>query len=90
MVVGAFWVGLAGFLRYARGVNETISSLLLTYIAIAIMNFFVEGALRDLLQSQQAVDHADRRRLYGRQDSRHRRALGICRRHRARASRSMS
>ena len=48
MVVGAFWVGIAGFLRYARGVNETISSLLLTYIGIAIMNFFVEGVLRDL------------------------------------------
>src|SRR6202453_4947346 len=48
MIVGAFWVGLAGYLRYARGVNETISSLLLTYIGIAIMNFFVEGALRDL------------------------------------------
>ncbi len=48
MVVGGFWVGLAGYLRYARGVNETISSLLLTYIGIAIMNFFVEGALRDL------------------------------------------
>src|SRR5271163_607197 len=48
MTVGGFWVGLAGFLRYARGVNETISSLLLTYIGIAIMNFFVEGALRDL------------------------------------------
>ena len=48
MLVGGFWVGLSGFLRYARGVNETISSLLLTYIGIAIMNFFVEGALRDL------------------------------------------
>jgi general nucleoside transport system permease protein len=48
MSVGGFWVGLAGFLRYARGVNETISSLLLTYIGIAIMNFFVEGSLRDL------------------------------------------
>src|SRR4051794_5907128 len=47
MVVGGMWVGLAGWLRYARGVNETISSLLLSYIAIAIMNFFVEGALRD-------------------------------------------
>ena len=35
-------------MRYARGVNETISSLLMTYIGIAIMNFFVEGALRDL------------------------------------------
>jgi general nucleoside transport system permease protein len=48
VAVGAAWIGLAGFLRYARGVNETISSLLLTYIGIAIMNFFVEGALRDL------------------------------------------
>ena len=48
MLVGGFWVGIAGFLRYARGVNETISSLLLSYIGIAIMNFFVEGALRDL------------------------------------------
>ena len=48
IVVGGIWVGFAGFLRYARGVNETISSLLLTYIGVAIMNFFVEGALRDL------------------------------------------
>jgi ABC-type uncharacterized transport system permease subunit len=47
MAVGAFWVGLAGWLRHYRGVNETISSLLLSYIAIAIMNFFVEGLLRD-------------------------------------------
>src|SRR6476646_3142835 len=47
ITVGAVWVGLAGYLRHKRGVNETISSLLLTYIAIAIMNFFVEGALRD-------------------------------------------
>jgi ABC-type uncharacterized transport system permease subunit len=47
MAVGGMWIGLAGWLRYARGVNETISSLLLSYIAIAFMNFFVEGALRD-------------------------------------------
>jgi simple sugar transport system permease protein len=48
MIVGAFWIGIVGYLRHARGVNETISSLLLTYIGIAIMNFFVEGSLRDL------------------------------------------
>ncbi len=47
MLVGAVWIGLAGWLRHYRGVNETISSLLLSYIAIAIMNFFVEGVLRD-------------------------------------------
>jgi len=45
--VGAAWIGLAGWLRHYRGVNETISSLLLSYIAVAIMNFFVEGLLRD-------------------------------------------
>ncbi|MBB4273585.1 ABC transporter permease [Rhizobium mongolense] len=47
MVVGGIWIGLAGFLRHYRGVNETISSLLLSYIAIALMNQFVEGLLRD-------------------------------------------
>ncbi len=47
MVVGGIWIGLAGFLRHYRGVNETISSLLLAYIAIALMNQFVEGPLRD-------------------------------------------
>ncbi len=45
--IGALWVGIAGGLRHHRGVNETIASLLLSYIAIALMNFFVEGALRD-------------------------------------------
>ena len=40
---GATWIGLAGAMRYARGVNETISSLIMTYIAIAIVNFLVEG-----------------------------------------------
>ena len=47
MGVGAFWAGLAGWLRHKRGVNETIASLLLTYIAIAILNFCVEGPFRD-------------------------------------------
>ena len=47
MAVSGLWIGVAGWLRHYRGVNETISSLLLSYIAIAIMNFFVEGALRD-------------------------------------------
>jgi ABC-type uncharacterized transport system permease subunit len=47
MLAGAVWIGLAEWLRHYRGVNETISSLLLSYIAIAIMNFFVEGLLRD-------------------------------------------
>jgi general nucleoside transport system permease protein len=47
MVVGAAWIALVGALRHYRGVNETIASLLITYIAIAIFNHVVEGVLRD-------------------------------------------
>jgi len=47
MAAGAAWVGLAGALRAYRGVNETISSLLLNYIAIALMNHLVTGPMRD-------------------------------------------
>ncbi|MBP6898733.1 MAG: ABC transporter permease [Burkholderiaceae bacterium] len=46
-LLGALWVALAGALRQWRGVNETISSLLLGYIAIALFKHFVEGPLRD-------------------------------------------
>lgn len=45
--VGGGWIALSAWLRHARGINETISSLLLAYIAIAVFNFLVEGALRD-------------------------------------------
>jgi len=41
------WTVLAGALRQFRGVNETISSLLLNYIAIALLNHLVEGPMRD-------------------------------------------
>jgi simple sugar transport system permease protein len=47
MVFGALWVGTAGALRALRGVNETISSLLLSYIGIAVCNHLIEGPLRD-------------------------------------------
>ena len=47
MLGGGLWIMLAGGLRQFRGVNETISSLLLVYIALAILNHLVEGAMRD-------------------------------------------
>ena len=46
-IAGGAWVALAGALRQWRGVNETISSLLLSYIAIALFKQLVEGPLRD-------------------------------------------
>ncbi|WP_417674379.1 ABC transporter permease [Roseibium sp.] len=47
IIAGGIWIGLVGALRHYRGVNETIASLLLFYIAVSILNFFVEGLLRD-------------------------------------------
>ena len=46
-LAGGAWIALAGWLRQWRGVNETISSLLLSYIAIALFKHTVEGPLRD-------------------------------------------
>ena len=47
MIAGGLWIALAGALRQYRGVNETISSLLLVYIALALLNHLVEGPMRD-------------------------------------------
>jgi general nucleoside transport system permease protein len=47
MVAGGLWIAIVGALRHYRGVNETISSLLMNYIAIAFLNHLVQGPLRD-------------------------------------------
>ncbi len=47
MVAGGVWIGAVGALRHYRAVNETISSLLLNYIAIALLNHLVSGPMRD-------------------------------------------
>lgn len=46
-LVGGGWIALSGALRQFRGVNETISSLLLYYIALALFSFTVEDLMRD-------------------------------------------
>lgn len=46
-ITGGAWIAIAGWLRQARGVNETISSLLLAYTAIGIFRQLVEGPWRD-------------------------------------------
>lgn len=57
-LAGGLWIALAGFLQHARGVNETISSLLLNYIAIAILNFLVVGILKDPATLNKPSTHA--------------------------------
>ncbi len=47
IVSGGLWIAAVGALRHYRGVNETISSLLLNYIAIALLNHMVGGPMRD-------------------------------------------
>jgi simple sugar transport system permease protein len=47
MVSGGLWIAAVGALRHYRAVNETISSLLMNYIAIALLNQLVGGIMRD-------------------------------------------
>ena len=46
-VAGAAWIALVGVLRQFRGVNETIASLLMAYLAIGVFKHVVEGPMRD-------------------------------------------
>ena len=47
MCAGGLLIAAVGWLRNSRGVNETISSLLLYYIVVNVFNYLVEGPLRD-------------------------------------------
>src|SRR5687767_11854601 len=47
MISGGLWIAAAGALQHYRGVNETISTLLLNYIAIAVMSHLITGPMRD-------------------------------------------
>ncbi len=57
-VAGALWIALAGWLRQYRGINETISSLLLAYVAIGLFKHLVEGPLRDPSSLNKPSTHA--------------------------------
>ena len=47
MTFGGLWIMSVGAMKFYRGVNEVISSLLMNYIAIAILNHLVNGPMRD-------------------------------------------
>ncbi|MBI4787031.1 MAG: ABC transporter permease [Chloroflexi bacterium] len=46
MIGGGVWAAMAGFLRAKGWVNETISTLLLNYVAPLVTNFFIFGPWR--------------------------------------------
>jgi simple sugar transport system permease protein len=47
MLAGGLLIGLVGGLRHWRGVNATISSLLVYYIVLGVFTYLVEGPFRD-------------------------------------------
>ncbi len=46
-VGGALWSGIAAFLKVKGKMNETITTVLLNYVAFYVVGFFVHGALKD-------------------------------------------
>ena len=44
---GMLWSGFAGVLKVKANMNETITTLILNYIAIQVVSFFVYGPLKD-------------------------------------------
>jgi general nucleoside transport system permease protein len=44
---GAIWSGAAGWLRACCNVNETISTLLMNYVAVLLVNYAIYGAWKD-------------------------------------------
>lgn len=46
-LAGGAWIALSAGLQHYRGVNSVISSLLLNYVALALMLQLVEGPMRD-------------------------------------------
>lgn len=58
IIAGGLWIAIVGALRHYRAVNETISSLLMNYIAIAIMNQLVAGLIKDPSETIKASSFA--------------------------------
>lgn len=46
-LAGAFWGGLAGFLKAYFDVNEILSTIMLNQIAVQLMNYLLKGVLQD-------------------------------------------
>ena len=69
IIGGALWALVAGVLKVRRGMNEIISTLMLNYIAILIMQYMARGPLQEpggyLPESAQFVPAARLPTLFG-------------------------
>ena len=77
MLVGGLLIAGVGVLRDRRGVNETISSLLVAYIAIDVFSYLVEGPMRDPASLNKPSTLSDSRRRGVGQYVRHRVHWGL-------------
>jgi len=57
MLGGGLWIMACGAMKLYRGVNEVISSLLMNYIAIAILNHLVQWPDARPQQPQQTLTY---------------------------------
>jgi simple sugar transport system permease protein len=55
-VAGAMWAHLAGWLKVRRGAPEIITTIMLNYIALYLIEFFVQGPLQEQARSQPQSD----------------------------------
>ncbi len=46
VLAGALWAGIAGWLKAARGAPEVVVTIMLNYIAYAVVNYMVNGPIR--------------------------------------------
>ncbi len=64
-VIGGAWAAVAGALRVSVGLNEAICSLLMSYVAVRVLDYFVHGPWKDAasLGFPQAAPLPDSHRL---------------------------
>jgi len=54
VLVGAAWAGIAGYLKATSGAHEVVTTIMLNYVALALLSWLVAGPLR-LTNSPQPV-----------------------------------
>jgi simple sugar transport system permease protein len=52
MATGAAWAGIAAYLKVKRGVNEVIATIMLNFIALALVAWLLDDYFRDTSNSQ--------------------------------------
>jgi simple sugar transport system permease protein len=46
-VIGAIWAGIPGYLKARTGAHEVITTIMLNYVAILLVEFLISGPLKD-------------------------------------------